>query len=315
MELITGKWNLTSSSEYNSLELTPDQIYIIDKVATVKSTQSGSEFLSGTFTVSVDGTTITLDDFGTMTISEVSDSSIVISVELEDGTTLDNWTCEEEDIAVSDLSEKTLQLCNIWKTMDYESTKNCGINPTWYFSEYGTLLVQEKSSDSTSCSFDNYAYTWNWKDIDNGQIQVETDSGAVVWTINRLADYELSLMFADSTEIHLVDNESELSDAISGTTWYFTYPYTYNDTIDATWYADVTFYEDGTAFYTEEPYAATTAYDSYGTWSVSGDTIFYNLFGTPDSRSYIHLGEINGGEMSGWYSFGDTYKTWSAVEK
>lgn len=90
--------------------------------------------------------------------------------------------------------------------------------------------------------------------------------------------------------------------SIAGTTW----DLFFNHSAETTWNADVEFYEDGTAFY-DEP-ACPGCYATYGTWSLDGNILTYNLDGNPDATSYILTGTIEGNSIAGTYTWGEENK-------
>lgn len=89
---------------------------------------------------------------------------------------------------------------------------------------------------------------------------------------------------------------------IAGTTW----DLFFNHSAETTWNADVEFYEDGTAFY-DEP-ECPGCYATYGTWSLEGNVLTYNLTGDPDANSYILTGTIEGNSITGTYTWGEEYR-------
>lgn len=96
-----------------------------------------------------------------------------------------------------------------------------------------------------------------------------------------------------------------------GTTWDFQFLHYQND--EVTWHADITFYEDGTAFYTEP--AAPGVYDIWSTWSIEENILTYNLYGNDTQPEYYVLtGMLEGNDMSGTYTFGERNPSWVAVK-
>ena len=90
--------------------------------------------------------------------------------------------------------------------------------------------------------------------------------------------------------------------SVAGTKW----DLFFNHSAESTWNADVEFYEDGTAFY-DEP-ACPGCYATYGTWSIDGNVLTYNLQGNPDATSYILTGTIEGNSITGTYTWGEENK-------
>lgn len=112
-----------------------------------------------------------------------------------------------------------------------------------------------------------------------------------------------------NTEYYTAEGSIISESTLAGTTWDILYLHT--DTI--TWRADVTFYEDGTAFYTEP--ASPGVYDMWGTWSLNGNIITYDMDGENDDPLYYVLtGTISGNNMNGTYTFGDRNPEWVAVK-
>lgn len=97
--------------------------------------------------------------------------------------------------------------------------------------------------------------------------------------------------------------------SLAETTWDF--HFLHDVEAGVTWHADVTFYEDGTAFYTEPDAPGT--YDSWGTWSLEGDQLLYDMLGNGPDGSYYLTGTIEDGEMEGTYTWGEDDRPWTAV--
>lgn len=83
-ELVTKKWDFPSSSGYSSIELTKDTVYVIQKSDLQKSTNS--DIISGNFSISEDGKTITLLGFGKMVIKSISSNTINIEIILDNSS-------------------------------------------------------------------------------------------------------------------------------------------------------------------------------------------------------------------------------------
>ncbi|HSP11965.1 MAG TPA: hypothetical protein VLO29_05505 [Salegentibacter sp.] len=143
-----------------------------------------------------------------------------------------------------------------------------------------------------------------------------SEDGSSVWTTIDEEDgtYKIEYKDADgtitNTEYFTAEGNMISESTLAGTTWDILYLHT--DTI--TWNADVTFYEDGTAFYTEP--AAPGVYDMWGTWSLDGNILTYDMDGENDDPLYYVLtGTISGNNMSGTYTFGERNPEWVAVKK
>lgn len=103
-------------------------------------------------------------------------------------------------------------------------------------------------------------------------------------------------------------NTSSLDD----TTWDFTIVFDTTNPAN-TWHADVTFNADGTTVYDEPAYPG--VYLTYGTWSLNGNTLNYDLDSSSSSTSYQFTGTLSQNTMNGTFTFGTTSdKTWYAVK-
>lgn len=105
-------------------------------------------------------------------------------------------------------------------------------------------------------------------------------------------------------------NQISLSTAgLEGTTWSFTF----NHREDYSWNAEVEFFADGRAFYTEPEYPG--IYDQWGTWSLDGNMLIYDMI--PNIEGYVVTGELVENAMSGTYTYAGTdgtILTWNAVQ-
>lgn len=102
------------------------------------------------------------------------------------------------------------------------------------------------------------------------------------------------------------DEMSFTTPSLAGTKWDF--HFLHNDELN--WHADVTFYEDGTVFYTEPAYPG--VYDSWGTWSLEGNILTYDIEGDGGGH-YILTGKVESDKkMSGTYTYLDRNPAWVA---
>jgi len=83
-ELVTKKWDFPSSSPYSSIELTKDTVFVVQKNDLRKSTDL--DIVSGKFSISEDGKTITLLGFGKMVIKSISSNTINIEIILNNSS-------------------------------------------------------------------------------------------------------------------------------------------------------------------------------------------------------------------------------------
>lgn len=102
----------------------------------------------------------------------------------------------------------------------------------------------------------------------------------------------------------LLGDPQEVTDFV----WDFTFLHD-----DVVWNADVTFYSDGTAFYTEP--AAPGEFDFTGYWSLIDNWLYYDMRGDGAPQGYLLTGELVDGKMSGTYTFPGGDKNWTAERK
>lgn len=95
---------------------------------------------------------------------------------------------------------------------------------------------------------------------------------------------------------------------LAGTTWDLTF--LHSETL--TWHADVTFYEDGSAFYTEP--AAPGVYDYWGVWSLEENRLHYDMIQDTVGETYILTGFIEENSMNGTYTFNQENPLWTGVK-
>jgi hypothetical protein len=91
---------------------------------------------------------------------------------------------------------------------------------------------------------------------------------------------------------------------------------TFHHNEEISWIAEVEYFEDGNAFYTEPEYPG--IYDQWGEWSMEDNVLTYDLMVDDEGESYILTGELTGNEMSGTYTFntseGMTHRPWTGIK-
>lgn len=104
--------------------------------------------------------------------------------------------------------------------------------------------------------------------------------------------------------------QSYSTSSLDSTTWDFLLIHDSN----TSWNADVFFKADGTTVY-DEP-ANPGLYTTYGTWSLNGNTLSYDMDSTDATNtSYQFTGTLSTNTMSGTYTFGTSPdKTWTATK-
>jgi hypothetical protein len=86
---------------------------------------------------------------------------------------------------------------------------------------------------------------------------------------------------------------------------------TFHHSEDISWFAHVTFYEDGTAFYTEPESPGT--YDEWGVWKFEDGLLIYDMLPEDDKEDYILTGEIEENTYNGTYTFVEENKPFTGV--
>lgn len=160
-ETITAKWNVSSTSDFESFEFTESGNYIVIKKSFAKTTGDPS-ILFGSYEI-VDNKTINLSDFGTITVTKISGSIIGFKVQLFSDT--------ENEIAIEankqeaiEKTERTELLCRTWELV------SCGgysiSDFTVLFSKAGTyflsLVLDGERISATG--------TWVWCDSEQTKL-------------------------------------------------------------------------------------------------------------------------------------------------
>ena len=141
------------------------------------------------------------------------------------------------------------------------------------------------------------------------------EDGSSVWTTIDEEDGSYKMEYKDAdgtitkTEYYTAEGNIISESTLAGTTWDFHFLHSE----EVTWHGDVTFYEDGTAFYTEP--AEPGVYDLWGTWSMDGNILTYKLDAENENpQSYVLTGTVGENNMSGTYTFGERNPDWVAVK-
>jgi len=163
---IAKKWIIqnkksTLSAEYLWFEFTLDNKYIIEK--------ADHTFLSGSYTISNDSKTITLIDYGVMTINTLSDSEFAFTIILNNSTT--GTTLTSTPATIISTSSKTALLCRNWnldKFVDKDTTMTFPssdlIKLEVVFSKYGTYFVRAEYHGGGTNTIEYINNIWKWKD-------------------------------------------------------------------------------------------------------------------------------------------------------
>ncbi|MCC2599674.1 hypothetical protein [Sphingobacterium sp. FBM7-1] len=203
---INGKWQISEGDDVRSIEFLDGNTYVIEvgtsfapqarlslqarSHSAIKAQTSGSSStkLFGSFTISADGKTITLDDIIRITITSISDESFTFTLTYLQGNRQQQLSAQY--IASVDSSENTTLLArkwgfSAWADFDQANKKifeNHGFKPQdqgLQFTSSGTMLMRYlnfQSSTSvdpetgasreiiTSVNLESDIYTWRWKD-------------------------------------------------------------------------------------------------------------------------------------------------------
>jgi hypothetical protein len=161
---ISKKWIIenvksTLSSDYKWFEFNLDNTYLIGR--------TDGTFLSGSYTISDDAKSITLINYGVMTINSLSDTAFAFTLVLNNST--DSITLSANPAPVIASSSKTDLFCRNWKidkTYEYEKDTtilypNAVITKfEVIFSKYGTYFVTDVYEGTT----EYMNLQWKWKD-------------------------------------------------------------------------------------------------------------------------------------------------------
>ena len=110
---------------------------------------------------------------------------------------------------------------------------------------------------------------------------------------------------------NLEDSPVLLSDPQEITNFVWDFHFIFNES--RSWDAEVSFYPDGTAFYTEPEYPG--QFDYIGSWSFIDNWLFYDMRGDGAPIAYYLVGKLEDGKMSGTFTYGDEEKPWTAEIK
>lgn len=197
-ETLSAKWMVDGATEYESFEFNEAGNYIIVKNSTTKST-TNQIVLFGTYTI-IDDVTISLSDFGIITISNIDDNSISFSVQLTDAP-------ESEIIIVASKKEeiesttRTDLLCRTWEmvTVNDEPVTGTEMELTVLFSKAGTYFVSFANPVDEN---DGGLAQWKWKDDAETQLLYSWDE-IPVWSDANFVDIpELT-----SISLQIIENE------------------------------------------------------------------------------------------------------------
>lgn len=164
---ISAKWNVSNSNDYESFEFNESGNYIVVKKTATKSTND-QVVLFGTYEIT-DDKTIVLSDFGTLTISEINESSISFSIRLTsnpDSEIIINASKEEE----IESSANTDLLCQSWELVSFGGAAMSDFYVL--FSSAGTYLVNLKVEGVEITGLG----IWTWCNTDENKLAFTIDN-------------------------------------------------------------------------------------------------------------------------------------------
>jgi len=118
--------------------------------------------------------------------------------------------------------------------------------------------------------------------------------------------YHFRIYATTSQSTYYSEEFTYSTSVFAGSTWDFHVIFSEN----TSWHANVIFYEDGTTMYDEPDCPG--CYTSYGTWSLDGNNLHYDMDNTDQDQEYVFDGTISENTMSGTYNFVDLTNPWTA---
>lgn len=250
-EKIQGKWELSGSGDIQSVEFINDNTYILQisansnllfanykkgtiqksasirqpqaVVPTAQSTSTAPTFVTGAYTISADGKTITLDQVATISIQNLSGNNFSFSITFHDGD-------KKVEVSLSstpsiDATSKTSLLAKTWVLQTwpnfYDSAligllTQAGYTPknllNMTFTPSGTFIDKGLSINTAmdpngieTTTFSSYQEigTWRWKDSQQNTViitiideEAGQSTGEVI--LHRLTSTELEINLGDA---------------------------------------------------------------------------------------------------------------------
>jgi hypothetical protein len=167
-EIISAKWDVTGTSDYQSFEFNESGNYIIVKNETAKLAAS-QIVVFGTYVIN-NNKTVVLSDFGTMNISDITENTIRFTISLDSNTDNEiSIKAAKQDIISS--SANTALLCRTWELVSYAG--NDIIDIVVLFSDAGTYFVETPLGNGIG--------TWIW---------CNPGENKIAFTINKILNCE-----------------------------------------------------------------------------------------------------------------------------
>jgi len=239
---ISGKWSLSGSGDVKSIEFTSNNTYVLEvsseselvpfssaasqgsNVSSLKINKLASlgpigtlalpttQTVTGVYTISADGKTITLDQIATITITDLTETNFSFSITFkEDNTTIDVKLAATTPM---DSSSKTTLLARKWVMTEWspelgsEETSaavDAGLEPedqSFMFTSSGTFIATLISIETSTSplpegdpgpapvTHEAFLETeigiWQWKDETQTAIVVTTEDGSDEWSVSNL---------------------------------------------------------------------------------------------------------------------------------
>src|SRR5690606_36822825 len=236
------QWSLSGSGDVKSIESTSNNTYVlevssdwelvpfssaasqgsnvsslkINKLASLGAigtlTSSTTQTVTGVYTISADGKTITLDEIATITITDFTETNFSFSITFkEDNTTIDVKLAATTPM---DSSSKTTLLARKWVMTEWSSelgseetavAVDSGLEPedqSFMFTSSGTFIATLISIETSTSplpegdpgpapvTHEAFLETeigiWQWKDETQTAIVVTTEDGSDEWSVSNL---------------------------------------------------------------------------------------------------------------------------------
>tara|TARA_R110002020_G_scaffold181098_2_gene375890 strand:+ start:228 stop:905 length:678 start_codon:yes stop_codon:yes gene_type:complete len=177
---------------------------------------------------------------------------------------------------------------------------------------YTTIEIQGKVSSDGGSEIISRGVCWSSSQNptvdDNKTTEASNTFTSTIENLDANTTYYFRVYATNSGGTSYGTQQSFNTSSLDGTMWDFELVYN-NGQIS---HGDVTFYPNGTTLYDEPSDPGT--YTSYGTWSLTGNTLTYILDSSSTNPYYEFTGAITGQTMSGTFTHYNGTQNWSATE-
>lgn len=143
---------------------------------------------------------------------------------------------------------------------------------------------------------------------DNKTAETEDSFTATISDLVANTTYYFRVYATNDIGTSYSEEQAISTSSLNDTTWDFLV--TYSSTVF--WHADVVFNADGSTVYDEPENPG--IYKTYGTWSLSGNTLTYDFDSSSPDSSFKYSGTLLNNTMSGKADGGELIYTWSATK-